>query len=93
MSWTKPLGYRVLVLCAYPVAAVEAAFGHGATVMIEANYEYESCCYPTDLQTLRRQKYWSMLSGATLDGRACDRLTSTCTRSRRFGGPAYDRKR
>jgi hypothetical protein len=35
------------------------------TVMIEANYEFESCCYPTDLQTLRRQEYWTMLSGAS----------------------------
>jgi hypothetical protein len=35
------------------------------TFMIEANYEFESCCYPTDLQTLRRQEYWTMLSGAS----------------------------
>jgi hypothetical protein len=35
------------------------------TVMIEANYEFESCCYPTDLETLRRQEYWTMLSGGS----------------------------
>ena len=35
------------------------------TVMIEANYEFEAWHYPTDLQTLRRQAYWSMLSGAS----------------------------
>jgi hypothetical protein len=35
------------------------------TVMIEANYEFEALNYETDLQTLRRQEYWSMLSGAS----------------------------
>ena len=35
------------------------------TVMIEANYEFESWHYPTDLETLRRQEYWTMLSGAS----------------------------
>ena len=35
------------------------------TVMVEANYEFERWHYPTDLQTLRRQEYWSMLSGAS----------------------------
>ena len=34
------------------------------TVMVEANYEFEGA-YPTDLQTLRRQEYWTMLSGAS----------------------------
>ena len=35
------------------------------TVMVEANYEFEAWHYPTDLRTLRRQAYWSMLSGAS----------------------------
>ena len=35
------------------------------TVMIEANYEFEAWHYATDLETLRRQEYWSMLSGAS----------------------------
>jgi len=35
------------------------------TVMIEANYEFESFNYPANAETLRRQAYWSMLSGAT----------------------------
>jgi len=35
-SWSKHLAYLCLVLCAYPVTVLEAAFGHGATVMIEA---------------------------------------------------------
>ncbi len=35
------------------------------TVMIEANYEFEAWHYPTNLETLRRQEYWSMLSGAS----------------------------
>ena len=35
------------------------------TVMIEANYEFEAWHYPVDLETLRRQEYWAMLSGAS----------------------------
>ena len=34
-------------------------------VMVEANYEFEALNYSTDLQTLRRQEYWTMLSGAS----------------------------
>lgn len=34
------------------------------TVMVEANYEFEGWHYPVDLGTLRRQEYWTMLSGA-----------------------------
>ena len=34
-------------------------------VMVEANYEFEGSHYVTDLQTLRRQEYWTMLSGAS----------------------------
>ncbi len=34
--WSKHLIYLFLVLLAYPVAMLEAAAGHGATVMIEA---------------------------------------------------------
>ncbi|MFL5623630.1 MAG: DUF4038 domain-containing protein [Gemmatimonadaceae bacterium] len=34
------------------------------TVMVEANYEFEGWLYPVDLATLRRQEYWTMLSGA-----------------------------
>jgi hypothetical protein len=36
VSWTKHLAYLSLVCLAYPVTILEAAFGHGATVMIEA---------------------------------------------------------
>jgi SAM-dependent methyltransferase len=36
-SWAKHLLYLILVICAYPVAVLEAGFGHGATVMIEAH--------------------------------------------------------
>lgn len=35
-AWFRHLAYLVLVLCAYPLALAESAFGHGATVMIEA---------------------------------------------------------
>src|SRR5262249_43082059 len=35
-SWGKHLLYLMLVVCAYPVVLLEAAFGRGATVMIEA---------------------------------------------------------
>lgn len=34
-------------------------------VMLEANYEFEAWHQPTDLETLRRQEYWTMLSGAS----------------------------
>jgi hypothetical protein len=30
------MAYLGVVFCAYPIAMLEAAFGHGATVMIEA---------------------------------------------------------
>ena len=33
--------------------------------MVEANYEFEHGYYSTDLETLRRQEYWTMLSGAS----------------------------
>ncbi len=36
LAWMKHLAYLALVICAYPVARLEAASGHGATVMIEA---------------------------------------------------------
>jgi hypothetical protein len=36
LSWAKHLAYLSLVILAYPVALLEAAFGRGATVMIEA---------------------------------------------------------
>jgi len=42
VSWCKHLVYFVLVLCAYPVTMLEAAFGHGATVMIEARKQQAS---------------------------------------------------
>jgi 2-polyprenyl-3-methyl-5-hydroxy-6-metoxy-1,4-benzoquinol methylase len=35
-SWAKHLAYLFLVLLAYPVVILEAAAGHGATVMIDA---------------------------------------------------------
>ncbi len=38
---------------------------HLPTVMVEANYEFEAWHYPVNLETLRRQEYWSMLSGAS----------------------------
>jgi 2-polyprenyl-3-methyl-5-hydroxy-6-metoxy-1,4-benzoquinol methylase len=34
--WIKHLVYFFLVCCVYPIAALEAASGHGATLMIEA---------------------------------------------------------
>jgi len=37
VSWLKHVVYLVLVCCAYPVTLLEAAFGHGATIMIEAH--------------------------------------------------------
>lgn len=36
LAWTRHLTYLLLVLGAYPLAILESAFGHGATVMIEA---------------------------------------------------------
>lgn len=36
LAWARHLTYLLLVLCAYPLAILESAFGHGATVMIEA---------------------------------------------------------
>ena len=42
VSWCKHLVYFALVLCAYPVTMLEAAFGHGATVMIEARRQQAS---------------------------------------------------
>ncbi len=35
-AWIRHLIYLLLVICAYPFALLESAFGHGATVMIEA---------------------------------------------------------
>ena len=36
LSWLRHILYLLCVLCAYPVTILESAFGHGATVMIEA---------------------------------------------------------
>jgi 2-polyprenyl-3-methyl-5-hydroxy-6-metoxy-1,4-benzoquinol methylase len=36
-SWLRHTVYLLCVLCAYPMTILESAFGHGATVMIEAN--------------------------------------------------------
>lgn len=36
-AWSRHLLYLFLVICAYPLAILESAFGHGATVMIEAH--------------------------------------------------------
>jgi hypothetical protein len=36
MAWMRHIAYLFLVLCAYPFAIAESAFGHGATLMIEA---------------------------------------------------------
>jgi 2-polyprenyl-3-methyl-5-hydroxy-6-metoxy-1,4-benzoquinol methylase len=38
LAWTRHLVYLLLVICTYPLAILESAFGHGATVMIEAKY-------------------------------------------------------
>jgi SAM-dependent methyltransferase len=35
-SWARHLSYLFFVFCAYPAAMIESAFGHGATIMIEA---------------------------------------------------------
>ena len=35
-AWARHLSYLFFVICAYPIVMVESAFGHGATVMIEA---------------------------------------------------------
>jgi 2-polyprenyl-3-methyl-5-hydroxy-6-metoxy-1,4-benzoquinol methylase len=37
VAWTRHLAYLFLVICAYPFAIFESAFGRGATLMIEAN--------------------------------------------------------
>jgi hypothetical protein len=36
MTWLRHLLYLLFVLCAYPITILESAFGHGATLMIEA---------------------------------------------------------
>jgi 2-polyprenyl-3-methyl-5-hydroxy-6-metoxy-1,4-benzoquinol methylase len=36
LAWTRHLTYLFLVICSYPLAIVESAFGRGATIMIEA---------------------------------------------------------
>jgi 2-polyprenyl-3-methyl-5-hydroxy-6-metoxy-1,4-benzoquinol methylase len=36
LAWTRHLLYLLLVVCTYPLAIVESACGHGATIMIEA---------------------------------------------------------
>jgi 2-polyprenyl-3-methyl-5-hydroxy-6-metoxy-1,4-benzoquinol methylase len=35
-AWARHLSYLFFVFCAWPVAMIESAFGHGATIMIEA---------------------------------------------------------
>jgi 2-polyprenyl-3-methyl-5-hydroxy-6-metoxy-1,4-benzoquinol methylase len=35
-AWSRHLVYLLLVICAYPIALLESAFGRGATIMIEA---------------------------------------------------------
>jgi 2-polyprenyl-3-methyl-5-hydroxy-6-metoxy-1,4-benzoquinol methylase len=35
-AWARHLSYLFFVLCAWPIAMIESAFGHGATIMIEA---------------------------------------------------------
>jgi SAM-dependent methyltransferase len=35
-AWSRHMSYLFFVLCAYPIAMVESAFGRGATIMIEA---------------------------------------------------------
>jgi 2-polyprenyl-3-methyl-5-hydroxy-6-metoxy-1,4-benzoquinol methylase len=36
IAWARHIAYLLLVLCAHPLALLESAFGHGATLMIEA---------------------------------------------------------
>jgi SAM-dependent methyltransferase len=36
LAWTRHVVYLMLVICTYPLAILESASGHGATVMIEA---------------------------------------------------------
>jgi 2-polyprenyl-3-methyl-5-hydroxy-6-metoxy-1,4-benzoquinol methylase len=36
VAWSRHLAYLFFVICAYPFAIAESAFGHGATLMIEA---------------------------------------------------------
>jgi SAM-dependent methyltransferase len=36
LAWTRHLVYLLLVICTQPLIILESAFGHGATVMIEA---------------------------------------------------------
>jgi len=38
-AWSRHAAYLSLVICAYPFAILESAFGRGATVMIEARKE------------------------------------------------------
>jgi 2-polyprenyl-3-methyl-5-hydroxy-6-metoxy-1,4-benzoquinol methylase len=38
LAWTRHLLYLLLVICTYPLAILESACGHGATIMIEAKY-------------------------------------------------------
>jgi len=35
-TWLRHIAYLSCVVCAYPFAMLESAFGRGATVMIEA---------------------------------------------------------
>jgi 2-polyprenyl-3-methyl-5-hydroxy-6-metoxy-1,4-benzoquinol methylase len=39
-AWSRHAAYSAFVICAYPLTVLEAAFGRGATVMIEARKEY-----------------------------------------------------
>jgi 2-polyprenyl-3-methyl-5-hydroxy-6-metoxy-1,4-benzoquinol methylase len=36
VAWLRHMAYLFCVICAYPLAILESAFGHGATLMIEA---------------------------------------------------------
>jgi 2-polyprenyl-3-methyl-5-hydroxy-6-metoxy-1,4-benzoquinol methylase len=36
VAWLRHVTYLLLVICAYPIALLESAFGRGATIMIEA---------------------------------------------------------
>ena len=38
-AWTRHLLYLMLVICTYPLAILESASGHGATIMIEARWK------------------------------------------------------
>ena len=67
-SWRRLIGLDAVYTYAPTYAELLKEYNRRhylPTVMIEANYEFEAWHYPVDLETLRRQEYWAMLSGAS----------------------------